>query len=215
MSSAILFDFDGVIADTPRRNALAWQKAFALVGVSISQLDYFRMEGQGPDSISRNFCEKHGLDFSHASDLVHQKEQMMKDFGPISIYPEVLPLLAQLESMGIARALVTGASRARIQTSLPPQMAKLFNVVITSDDVVETKPSPEPYLSAARMLGADPTRSYVVENAPLGIQSAKAGGFYCFALETTLPASELAGADLIVKDHAEFLAKLQGILNLE
>ncbi len=213
MSAAILFDFDGVIADTPQWNALAWQKVFAEKGATISLLDYFRMEGRGPDAIARHFCREHGLALSLESELVHHKEQIMNGFGPIRIYTEITPLLIKLESLGISRALVTGASRHRIQKSLPSRIAKLFDAVITSDDVAETKPSPEPYLTASRLLGANPAQSFVVENAPLGIRSAKAGGFYCFALQTTLPPAELTGADLIVKDHEELIRKLSALLS--
>jgi beta-phosphoglucomutase-like phosphatase (HAD superfamily) len=86
--------------------------------------------------------------------------------------------------------------------------------VITSDDVVETKPSPEPYLTAARLLGVNPAQSFVVENAPLGIQSAKAGGFYCVAMQTTLPATDLITADLVVKNHTELIRKLLSLLTV-
>jgi beta-phosphoglucomutase-like phosphatase (HAD superfamily) len=76
----------------------------------------------------------------------------------------------------------------------------LFETVVTAEDTARGKPDPEPYRLAAQRLGVAPSECLGVENAPLGVQSAKAAGMLCAALETTLPASRLGGADFVFHD---------------
>lgn len=199
---AILFDYDGVLASTPEYNYLAWHAAFSHEGVEITRREYFLMEGRGPLLISRMLCQVHGVSSEKDLEIMDRKEKIMcKIAGQASIYPGIPELLHRLYQAGVRLALVTGASKIRVEQFLPKEIHKLFNAVITSDDVHKTKPDPEPYLTAAAILGVTPEESLVVENAPLGIESAKKGGFLCVALTTTLESSDLQQADVIFKDH--------------
>jgi sugar-phosphatase len=80
------------------------------------------------------------------------------------------------------------------------------NVLVTADDVVTGKPSPEPYLLAAKRLGVEPTRCVVVEDAPAGIASARAAGARVVGVTSTNSADALAGADIIVDRLADLRA---------
>jgi beta-phosphoglucomutase len=84
----------------------------------------------------------------------------------------------------------------------PTGVTGLFDVLVTGDQVIDGKPDPEPYQIAAERLNLDPGECLAVENAPLGIRSAKAAGMACVALATTLPPPRLAaaGADLVFDD---------------
>jgi sugar-phosphatase len=73
---------------------------------------------------------------------------------------------------------------------------------VTVDDVVHGKPHPEPFLEAARRLGADPRRCLVVEDAPKGLEAARAAGCFTLAVVTTTP-REALDADAIVADLSE------------
>src|SRR5450631_52854 len=77
------------------------------------------------------------------------------------------------------------------------------NVLVTADDVVSGKPSPEPYLLAAKRLGMDPTRCVVIEDAPAGIASARAAGARVIGVTSTNSADKLAGADIVVERFAD------------
>jgi sugar-phosphatase len=85
-------------------------------------------------------------------------------------------------------------------------------VLVTADDVVHGKPHPEPFLEAARRLGVDPRRCLVIEDAPKGLEAAKAAGCFTLAVVTTTPREELY-ADEIVNDlsEVEFDANGNGI----
>ncbi len=199
---AILFDYDGVLASTPEYNYLAWHAAFSPEGVDITRRQYFLMEGRGPLLISRMLCQVHGVSSEKDLEIMDRKEKFMRKIaGQASIYPGIPELLHTLYQGGVRLALVTGASKIRVEQFLPKENHKLFTAVITSDDVRRTKPDPEPYLTAAAILCVSPEDSLVVENAPLGIESAKKGGFPCVALTTTLEAADLQQAVAVFNDH--------------
>jgi len=83
-------------------------------------------------------------------------------------------------------------------------------VMITADDVVNGKPDPEPYLKGAQRLGFDPRECLVIEDAPAGIQSARAGGMKVIALASTFSPSDLKAADRVVRELAQIQVSLDG-----
>src|SRR5438445_712461 len=82
--------------------------------------------------------------------------------------------------------------------------------MITADDVVNGKPSPEPYLKGAALLGFAPADCVVFEDTPVGIASARASAMQAVALQTTYPANDLQAADAIVASLADVKAELRG-----
>jgi sugar-phosphatase len=82
--------------------------------------------------------------------------------------------------------------------------------MVTADDVVHGKPSPEPYLKGAALLGFSPTNCLVFEDTPAGIASARASAMQGIALQTTYPAQELQAADAIVASLADVKAEMCG-----
>jgi len=82
--------------------------------------------------------------------------------------------------------------------------------MITADDVVNGKPSPEPYLKGAALLGFAPADCVVFEDTPAGIASARASAMQVIALQTTYPAKDLQAADAIVASLADVKAELRG-----
>ena len=77
-------------------------------------------------------------------------------------------------------------------SKLFPKFLKLFSVVVCGDMTSENKPSPVPYQTACRLLQIEPENSVVVENAPLGVQSALSAGCYCIAVTSTCSAADLS-----------------------
>lgn len=207
---AVLFDYDGVTADTPRLNYEAWRHVFAQAGATVAEREYFLLEGHGPRKVAAALCKAHNIADEHIEPLTQAKEAYMRTLGQPRIYDEIPGLLAALKKAGVAMGLVTGASRSRIEQSLSAILRPFYKAIITSDDVTHTKPHPEPYLRAAQLLNIQPADILVVENAPLGIQSAKAGGFYCVALTTTLLELDLAQADEVFDCHAALARAIHG-----
>ena len=119
------------------------------------------------------------------------------------LYPGVLELLEELRAKGILIAVVTAALGERLRRSCPEGFLERFDAVVTGNDLKEGKPSPAPYLCGAAKLGMSPDVCIVVENAPLGIESAKKAGSYCIALCTTLDHKYLAAADEVLNSFTD------------
>jgi len=107
--------------------------------------------------------------------------------------------IKNLDEQGLVLSLVTGTARHEMLKILPGHVLAHFKIVITGSDVKIGKPHPEPYLLALKKLKIPAKDAVVIENAPFGIQSAKAAGLRCLALETSLPRKYLNGADHIFR----------------
>ena len=206
---AIIFDFDGVIADTMRDNCTAWQQAFLPFGFQLKSSEYYPLEGMGRYQIAQYFIEKYKLPAQIKNEVVEAKELYYEQNNQFKLYAEIPSILQLLSDKKIPYAIVTGASRKRIDANLDKTIFKNLSVLITADDVQHTKPHPEPYLKAVNQLGQRPEDCLVIENAILGIQSAKAAGCKCFGIETTLDNTALSIADEVVKNHKELLERLR------
>ncbi len=110
-------------------------------------------------------------------------------------------MLDYLAGRNVATALVTGSVLRAVEHVLPEAVRSRFGAVITAENVSRGKPDPEPYLKALEKLALPAVRATAVENSPMGVRSARGAGIYCIALETTLPAEYLTGANMILKGH--------------
>lgn len=208
MIKAVIFDYDGVLADTMFDNCKAWQDAFAVYGFHMDSIEYYRLEGMGRFQIAEHFIDKYFLNPSIKKNVVEAKEMYYKKNNSFKYYEYVHDIFSFLNEKGIPTAIVTGASRDRIKEHLDEKISTCLKALVTADDVIHTKPHPEPYLSAATMLGINANECLVIENAILGIDSAKSAGCHCFALETTMSATDLTEADQVFDSHMNLFTKL-------
>lgn len=211
MLKAVIFDFDGVVGDTMKDNCVAWEKSLLSFGIKIEPLEYYLLEGMGRFQIARYFINKYKIDPFKENEIVFRKEESYIQNNKFKIYPDIFAIFSYLNKHCINKALVTGASNSRLNKSLDNDLLSEFSVVITADDVVNSKPDPEPYNKALERLGLSPISCIVVENAKLGIQSAKSAGIKCFAIETTLDKTFLSEADEIFSSHEMILNKFKEI----
>jgi sugar-phosphatase len=119
-----------------------------------------------------------------------------RDTDGLTVYPGVEALLSQLpyDRWAIATSGTRQTATFRLRYVGLPQPT----VLVTADDVQRGKPAPDPYLLAAERLGFAPCDCLVVEDAPAGVEAAKAAGARIVAVTTTNPASALSQADAIV-----------------
>lgn len=122
------------------------------------------------------------------------------------IYDGVEEHLNSIRAKGYLLGLVSGAGLNRIKQTCGGWVFHLFDTVITGDDVNEGKPSSEPYLRAAENLDMPSSKCIVIENAPLGIDSAVNAGMYCIAVTTTLTKNYLHSADIVMGSTVEVLS---------
>lgn len=136
-------------------------------------------------------------------------EQMeIEDKEGIVAVPGAIELLSSLPQDRFT--IVTSATPALAFARLQHVGVPIPDRFISADDVMNGKPSPEPYLKGAALLGFAAADCLVFEDTPAGIRSAKAAGMRVIALQTTYPAEELTLADAMVQSLAEVEARLEG-----
>jgi HAD superfamily hydrolase (TIGR01509 family) len=205
---AIILDMDGVVLDSMPAHLASWQEALAPLGIDLGAADLYPLEGVPTPRTARLLTERflgQSCSDEEALRLAAAKEAAFsRNFRP-RLVPGIAPLLHDLAGRGFALGLVTGSARSVAETNLAAAgVAGLFQTVVSSDDVARGKPDPEPYLRAASRLGLDAGQCLVVENAPLGVEAARAAGMDCAGLATSLPAEHLvaAGADPVLATAA-------------
>ncbi len=214
MIEGFLFDFDGVLVNSMPFHIEAWQKEFSKYGAKINPVDVYLREGSRADAIGRALVEKAGLGFSdeELAALIRRKRAIYRELTRAGLMPGARELLLELKRRGLKIGLVTGSIWENIHAVLDNETIRLFDAVVTGQDVVHGKPHPEPYQKGAQALGLEPSQCVVVENAPFGIESAKKAGAFCVAVISTLEATYLSAADLIFPDLQAIRENLDVIL---
>ena len=110
--------------------------------------------------------------------------------------------------------MVTSGSRLLASARLPFCGLPVPEGLVTSDDVTNGKPHPEPYLKGAERLGFDPAECLVIEDAPAGIQAARAAGMKVIGITSTYPADALVQADAVIARLAQIQVTSNGAAKL-
>ncbi len=213
---AALFDMDGVITDTMLLHYESWKRAFEPYGVDVRPMDVYLREGMTSDKMGRAIVRDKGKELSEdeLNEAVEVKTRIFEELvrERARAFEGVPEALKMLRNNGLKLALVTGSKHSSVDVVLKKVgLEGSFDAIIGAEDVSEGKPSPEPYLAAMRKLDMPALDCVVVENAPLGIASAKAAkAGYVIAVTTTLDESYLQDADEIASsfpDLQECLAR--------
>lgn len=199
----ILFDFDGVLADSMNDNFLAWEKAFSDLGVKIQKEEYFILEGRRLIEIAKILGEKYQINPEGYQKVVELKNKYYLDLYSFKFYPGVKEFIYLLKRENFLISIVSASPKEKLEKTVPKEFLKKFDVVICEDDLEKGKPDPEPYLKASKKLGLLPEECIAIENSPLGIESAKRAGIYCIAICSTLDKFLLRNADVIINDFKE------------
>jgi beta-phosphoglucomutase len=208
---AIIFDMDGVIVDSMPYHFIAWYEALRPLGLRVSCFDVYSKEGERWDKSLKDFLRQAKIRPTKAllKKIFSHRQRIFRSYFKRLIFRGAEEFLNCLKKKGYALGLVTGTPMQQLNGILPPRIKNLFDCIITGDKVKNGKPHPEPYLRAAESLGVKPRDCVVVENAPLGIESAKRAGMFCIALTTSLPREYLKKADVVV----DTLEEITGIID--
>lgn len=176
---AVLFDFDGVLADTEPVHYACWRQILAPFGVHLDWETYSRVcigvaDRPMVEALCRTLSPPPDADLIWAQ-YPRKKEMFRARLAEATpILPETVGLLRSLD--GRRLAVVSSSGRAEVE---PPLVAAglrpLFGAVVCGEDVARHKPAPDPYLLAARLLGA--RSPLVVEDSDAGVASGRAAGF--------------------------------------
>jgi len=202
----LIFDVDGVIADTEPANAKATIKAFEdLFGVKgVHPDDFAAGIGRGDQEYVRAGARVHNL---HLTDEQVRAATMLREKyfldlltrEPLHAFPGVLRLInSALEDARFRLAIATSGSFEKSHAIVKAVHVPYEQMVhISGNDVKKRKPDPEIFLLAAEHLHLTSSRCCVIEDAPDGVQAAKAAGAKCIAVTNTTTPGNLTGADLI------------------
>jgi beta-phosphoglucomutase len=198
-SKALIFDFDGTLARTMEDNFAAWRATLLEYGIDLKPEDYYPLEGLSVYELPGRLFGKYHQRPPAPKRVVEKKEAYYLKNHRFLLYPGAETLIDLFCSRQIPQAIVTTALRTRLVRSVPQGFLAKFHGVVTGEDTSEGKPSPAPYLKGAEKLGVKPEDCLVVENAPLGIESAKRAGAYCIGVCNTLGRQYLGQADEVVE----------------
>jgi beta-phosphoglucomutase len=206
MLKAILFDFDGVLADTEPLHFQIFQQVLREQGLALTEQDYYaRYVGLDDIGCFETILSGAGrpTDPDIIGRLVDRKAQLFlarlkKD---LVFYPDIIEFVNALAS-DYRLAIVSGALRHEIEYSLEAAgIRKQFEHITAAQDVEAGKPAPDGYLHALHCLQQKAplhvSECLVIEDTIAGIQAAHAAGMRCLAITNTYPATELALADAV------------------
>lgn len=211
MTKAIIFDMDGVIADTQGYHAQIESEILNRFGVKI-----------GPEEITKKFAGVRTEDFIKFLLAERQiafdiKEIMQEKWRRINAVcgeklesmPGVIDLIKSAHNAGLKLAVASASSKDFIRMVLSKlEIADYFLAVVSADEVVNGKPSPDIFLLAAQELSIQPADCVVIEDGVNGMIAAKAAGMRCLGLTN----DKQAPADIVVSNFSEISIEI--IINL-
>jgi HAD superfamily hydrolase (TIGR01509 family) len=208
---AVLFDMDGLLVDTEPLWLEAETAVMARLGAGWTTADQAQLLGGSLDRTVRYLLAKArrpALPGMVAEWLMTGVTERVRAHG-VPVRPGARELLAEVAAAGLPHALVTGSERGFMDAVLA-RTGMRFDTLVCADDVSVTKPDPEPYLLAAKLLGADPARCYALEDSPNGVASAQAAGCQVIAVPSLVPIEPAPGL-LVARSLAELRATPEGI----
>ncbi|MEE9399228.1 MAG: HAD family phosphatase [Dehalococcoidales bacterium] len=213
---AVIWDMDGVIADTAPYHFKAWQRVFPKRGAKFTIQDFKQHFGQRSDKIIRDTV---GGDVSaeEVDAIAAEKEAIFRQevAQHIKALPGAIELISSLSKNGVRMAIASSAPMENIQLIIRELgIADYFQVIVWGREVAESKPSPLGFLLAAERLEVGPENCAVIEDAVAGVTAAKRAGMKCLAVTNNHTRESLREADLIV-DALELVAvnDLAGLFN--
>lgn len=205
LPKAVIWDMDGVIADTGAAHFAAWRQVMAELGRPFDEADFGRIFGiVNPDAVRLLLGET--VSSYEIARISERKETLFREAVQVhvSLLPGVKTWLERLRQQGYRQAIASSAPRANIEVLLRVlNIGPYFQATVSADDVTKGKPDPAIFIKAAAALGVSPARCVVVEDAVAGVQAARRAGMVCLAVATTQPAERLSDADLVVKRLTE------------
>ncbi len=211
MLSGVVFDLDGVIVDSHPLHHRAWRSFLASVGKKVSEAELdFILEGRRRRDILIHFLGD--LSESEIQEYGRQKDALFREtcarLKPVAGSVEFIKKVAQAD---LSLAVATSASRQRARRTLQQfEIADYFEVIVTGDDVIESKPDPTIYRMAAQSLSISPEHLFAIEDSVCGVRSATLAGLRCLGIGRGANVFPLIGAgavcvlpnlvDLSVKD---------------
>jgi beta-phosphoglucomutase family hydrolase len=184
--AAYIFDCDGTLADTMPTHYKAWQAALGEHGAKLPEAVFYELGGVPTSRIVEILNERHGLTLP-VQETVAQKESVFLALSPhIAAIEPVVAIVKRLHGLKPMAVASGGHRRIVLKTLRALGIADYFQTIVTAEDYQRGKPSPDPFLEAARRLGVPPNRCLVFEDTATGVAAAEAAGMQ-FVLVPPIP----------------------------
>jgi beta-phosphoglucomutase len=200
---AIVFDFDGVLADSEPLHLRAYQEVLSALGVTLTRDEYYAdYLGYDDEGVFTTLAAAHGfeLDARRLDALIAEKGRVFDaivESGEL-LYPSAISCVERMAAafpLGIA----SGALRHEIEAILRGgRLNHHFAFIVASGDTPEGKPAPDQYRRAVELHAVMPSECLAIEDSRWGIESAKSAGLWCIAITNTYPRDQLTQADRVV-----------------
>ena len=215
---AVLFDMDGVLFDSMPNHSYAWSHAMTQFGLEMTAYEAYLHEGRTGSGTINVLAQRYwGRDATpeEVERIYAAKSKLFSTLPEPKPMPGALEALTAARELGCKIVLVTGSAQASLLEHLEQYYPGFFRqeLMVTGFDVKRGKPDPEPYLMGLQKAGIRAGEAIVVENAPLGVESAHGAGIFTIAANTGPLEDSLlrdAGADIVVPGMMEVAALLQG-----
>jgi HAD superfamily hydrolase (TIGR01509 family) len=208
----VLFDMDGLLVDTEPLWFETEGEVMARLGAPWTKQDQERLLGGSMDNTVGYLLSKATRAAPPAEVARWMTDGMLRRAaeGRVTVRPGARELLTAVAAAGIPYALVTGSERPFTGAVLASTGFR-FPVTVTGDDVTRTKPDPEPYLLAAKLLGASPEQCVALEDSPNGVTSATSAGCRVIAVPSLLPIPPGPGRLVVPSLSAVTVATLRAL----
>jgi beta-phosphoglucomutase len=211
--SAIVFDFDGVLADSEPLHLRSYQEVLSSMGATLPREEYYaRYLGFDDERMFRALSDDRGWGLTppQIATLIAEKAAVLEEMvgGVDVVYPGAAECVERLAA-GWPLGIASGALRHEIEAILRRRrLEPYFKFIVAAGEVPASKPAPDPFRRAAELHGVPPASCLAIEDSRWGIESAKEAGLWCVAITHTYPVAELMTADTIVSSLDDITPEL-------
>ena len=198
--NAVIWDMDGIIADTTQYHHKGWQIVFRKRGTNYTEEDFRRNTGKRSDTIIREILGEN-MPKNEITEIIQEKDETFRQLMGQNIkpFPGVLKLITSLKEHGFKIAIASSAPMENIQLiTRSLKIHNYFDAIISGWEVTKGKPHPQTFLLAAKKLGVEAEDCIVIEDAISGVTASKRADIRCIAVTNTTSREELREADLII-----------------
>jgi beta-phosphoglucomutase-like phosphatase (HAD superfamily) len=212
----VLFDFDGVLADSEDHYFLSYRKGFRKYGHELDRDEYltwWTLKGAGIEGE----CRRKHLRLSPAekADIMSERIRSYSRYcrtGKISIIPAAFDSLVRLRRLGFKTAIASNSFPDDLSSVFKSNRKKPGVPVVGRMKGLRTKPQPDVFLYAAGLLQSEPTRCLVIEDAGKGLEAAKACGMKCAIIRTPATSKvRFDAADIVFDSAGDFLSAVRNL----
>lgn len=205
---AVLWDMDGVLADTTQLHFETWEKVLLELGIPFDRQKFHLIYGL-KNSDLLPFLAGKSLEPQRIDQIAGQKELAFRHAlrGNLLPLPGVIEWLHRFKSWGWKQAVASSAPPENVEVVVDElAIRSYFDALVTPGDL-PGKPDPAVFLEAAHQLEVSPANCIVIEDSLPGIEAACAAGMHCIAVATTNPPEVITQADIVVPTLAQLTSR--------